>query len=313
MSRNRSQRGGAGSNTPVHMEWGASGSSLVNAMTVDVEDYFHAEALSGCFPPSQWDAVEGRVEFNVARLLQLFDMAGIEATFFVLGWVAERYPQMVRNIAAAGHEIASHGYAHRRVDQQERSEFEADIRKAKAILEQTAGRMVVGYRAPTFSITRGGFWAFEALERAGYRYSSSIFPIRHDTYGIPDAPRFPFNPAEGSIIEIPMTTTVRFGGNFPCAGGGYFRLLPYWLSRKNMRRVNNLDRRPCVFYVHPWEIDPAQPRQGSISRRSSWRHYTNLHATEGRLERLLREFRWGRMDRIFLGEMPSAMAVEGAR
>jgi len=309
MSDNRLQRSGAGLGSSGRTESCASGASVVNAMTVDVEDYFHAEALSGCFPASQWDAVEGRVEFNVARLLQLFDTAGVEATFFVLGWVAERYPQMVRSIAAAGHEIASHGYAHRRVDQQERSEFEADVRKAKAILEQTVGRMVVGYRAPTFSITRHGFWAFEVLERAGYRYSSSIFPIRHDTYGIPDAPRFPFNPAEGSLIEIPMTTTVRFGGNFPCAGGGYFRLLPYWLSRKNMRRVNNLDRRPCVFYVHPWEIDPAQPRQSSISRRSSWRHYTNLHATEGRLERLLREFRWGRMDRIFLGEMPSAVVV----
>jgi polysaccharide deacetylase family protein (PEP-CTERM system associated) len=274
---------------------------LRNAMTVDVEDYFHAEALSPCFPIDGWDLLESRVEANVDQLLALFAEAKVAATFFILGWVAERYPRMVVTIADAGHEIASHGYKHRRVDRQQRFEFEEDIRKATSILEDISGQAIIGYRAPTFSITRNNFWAFEVSENAGYRYSSSIFPIRHDNYGIHDAPRFAFHPPNSGILEIPLTTTVRFGTNFPSAGGGYFRLLPYWLSQRNMKRVNRIDKRPCVFYIHPWEIDPDQPRQKSVSRLSRWRHYTNLDVTKVRLERLLGEFHWGRMDRIFLG------------
>ncbi len=207
---------------------------------------------------------------------------------------------MVMRIADAGHEIASHGYGHRRIDHQRRFEFEEDVAKATGILEQITGQPVIGYRAPTFSITRDNFWAFEVLEKAGYRYSSSIFPIRHDNYGIRDAPRFTFVPRNCGILEIPMTTTVRFGTNVPCAGGGYFRLLPYWLSRANIQRVHRADNKPCVFYLHPWEIDPEQPRQVSISRRSRWRHYTNLDAMEARLEKVLREFLWDRMDNVFL-------------
>jgi polysaccharide deacetylase family protein (PEP-CTERM system associated) len=285
----------------------------LNAMTVDVEDYFHAEALSTCFPRGHWKSLEGRVEANVDRLLTLFETARITATFFVLGWVAERYPQMVARIVDAGHEIASHGYAHRRIDRQQRSDFEEDIRKSTAILEAASGQAVVGYRAPTFSITRDAFWAFEVLEREGYRYSSSVFPIHHDNYGIPEAPRFPFYPPNSGVLEIPLTTAARFGVNVPCAGGGYFRLLPYWVSRANMRRVNRIEHRPCVFYVHPWELDPAQPRQMSIPLRSRWRHYTNLEATEARLERLLGEFRWARMDRVFLDQADTSCRDESSQ
>lgn len=276
-----------------------------NAMTIDVEDYFHAEALSPCFPRHRWDRVEGRVEANIDRLLGHFDTAGIHATFFTLGWVAERYPDMVRRIAAAGHEIASHGYDHRRADRQPRDEFAADIRKSKDILEDIGGQPVIGYRAANFSIAGGNFWAFDALESAGFRYSSSIYPIRHDSYGMPEASRFPFRPADGALVEIPVTTTVRFGTNFPSGGGGYFRLLPYWLSRANMRRVNAADRQPCIFYFHPWEIDTCQPRQTGISRRSRLRHYTNLGTMEPRLRRLLDDFNWDRMDMVFRDLLPN--------
>jgi len=273
---------------------------LRNVMTVDVEDYFHAEALSKCFPRDCWDALEWRVEANVDRLLALFDAAKVSATFFILGWVAERHPQLVARIAAGGHEIASHGYDHKRVDRQRRHEFAEDVRRATSVLEELSGRPVTGYRAPTFSISRDNFWAFDVLEGAGYRYSSSVFPIRHDSYGIPDAPRFPFFPPGRRILEIPMTTTARFWMNVPCAGGGYFRLLPYWWSRANIERVNRGDGQPCVFYIHPWEIDPGQPRRTDVSWRSRWRHYTNVETTEGRLTRLLRDFDWGRMDEVFL-------------
>src|SRR5690242_20537888 len=270
-----------------------------NAMTVDVEDYFHAEALSPCFPRERWDALEWRVEENVDRLLSLFAQARVAATFFILGWIAERFSPMVRRIAAGGHELASHGYAHYRVDQQSPSVFEEDARRAKGIIEDIGGQPVAGYRAASFSIGRTTLWALAALERAGYRYSSSVYPIRHDLYGMPEAPRYPFVLPNLGLVEIPMSTTVRFGRNVPCAGGGYFRLLPYWVSRANMRRVNRRDRRPCVFYLHPWEIDAGQPRQAALSRRSRWRHYTNLGATEPRLSRLLGDFRWDRIDRVF--------------
>jgi polysaccharide deacetylase family protein (PEP-CTERM system associated) len=274
-----------------------------NIMTVDVEDYFHAEALLSCFPREDWNGLESRVEANVDRLLALFDDANVSATFFILGWVAERHPRLVQRIADDGHEIACHGYEHKRIDRQRKDEFAEDLHRATSILEELSGKSILGYRAPTFSISRDNFWAFEVLEKAGYRYSSSIFPIRHDTYGIPDAPRFSFFPPGRRILEIPMTTTERFRMNIPCAGGGYFRLLPYWWSRANIERVNRDDNQPCVFYIHPWEIDPAQPRRDGLSWRSRWRHYTNLEATENRLNRLLRHFTWGRMDKLFL-EVP---------
>ena len=247
-----------GNRSPVASR--AQTSTLRNVMTVDVEDYFHAEALSNCFPRERWDTLEWRVESNVDRLLALFDASHVSATFFVLGWVAERFPRLIARIADAGHEIASHGYDHKRVDRQTKHEFAEGVHRATSILEELSGQLVIGYRAPTFSISRDNYWAFEVLETAGYRYSSSVFPIRHDSYGVPDAPRFPFFPSGGRILEIPMTTTKRFGTNFPCAGGGYFRLLPYRWSRANIDRVNRHDEQPCVFYIHPWEIDPGQPR-----------------------------------------------------
>ena len=300
------------SNSPSAAECAKASHTLRNAMTVDVEDYFHAEALSKCFPREGWDALEWRVEASVDRLLTLFEAANVSATFFILGWVAERHPQLVARIADGGHEIASHGYDHRRVDRQRKHEFAEDVHKATSVLEDLSGKPIIGYRAPTFSISRDNFWAFEVLERAGYRYSSSIFPIRHDTYGIPDAPRFPFFPPGRRILEIPMTTTTRFGMNLPCAGGGYFRLLPYWWSRANIKRVNRNDGKPCIFYIHPWEIDPGQPRRTDVSRLSRARHYTNLETTEARLNRLLQDFKWGRMDEVVLAGPSPARGNEGA-
>lgn len=273
---------------------------MVNAMTVDVEDYFQVEALSACFPQQHWGEVPCRVEGNVDRLLALFQTAGVRATFFVLGWVAERYPGLIRRIIAAGHEVGSHGCDHVRADRQQRDAFKDDVRRSKQLLEDLAGCAVRGYRAPSFSIGRSNLWAFETLEAEGYAYSSSVYPIHHDLYGLPEAPRFPFHPGDGDLLEIPMTTAVRFGCNLPCAGGGYFRLLPYALSRANLRRVNAIDGRPCVFYFHPWEIDPEQPRQSGISWRSRMRHYTNLGGMERRLQRLLADFAWSRMDHVFL-------------
>ena len=286
--------------------------AMRNVMTVDVEDYFHAEALSRCFPREGWNALEWRVEANVDRLLALFDATNVSATFFILGWVAERHRQLIARIADGGHEIASHGYDHRRVDRQRRHEFAEDVHRATSVLEELSGKPVFGYRAPTFSISRDNFWAFDVLERAGYRYSSSVFPIRHDNYGIPDAPRFPFFPAGRRILEIPITTTARFRTNLPCAGGGYFRLLPYWWSRANIERVNRSDGQPCVFYIHPWEIDPAQPRRTDVSWLSRRRHYTNLETTEARLNRLLQDFDWGRMDEVFIDDPDRAHGDERA-
>ena len=271
----------------------------VNAMTIDVEDYFQVEALSACFPREAWSRVACRVERNVDRLLALLDEAGVQATFFTLGWVALRFPALVRRIAESGHELASHGYTHSRADRQQPREFQEDVRASKRLLEDLTGCRVAGYRAPSFSIGLANLWAFELLEAEGYAYSSSVYPVRHDLYGIPNAPRFPFYPGNGMLLEIPLTTAVRFGVNVPSAGGGYFRLLPYRISRANVRRVNCRERRPCVFYCHPWEIDPDQPHQPGLSWRSRIRHYTNLAATERRLKRLLADFSWGRMADVF--------------
>jgi polysaccharide deacetylase family protein (PEP-CTERM system associated) len=242
-----------------------------------------------------------RVERNTERLLEIFAAAGVRATFFTLGWVAERHPGLVRRIAAAGHEVASHGYGHCRIDRQSRAEFLSDVARAKAVLEDAGGAKVKGFRAPTFSIGPGNWWAFEVLAETGHAYSSSIFPITHDLYGMPDCSRAAFRERGSGVLEIPITT-VRCGGrNLPCAGGGYFRLLPYAFTRWAMRRVNRADRMPCIFYMHPWEIDPDQPRIENAPMKSRFRHYTNLDAMEGRLKRLLGDFRWGRMDEAFAG------------
>jgi polysaccharide deacetylase family protein (PEP-CTERM system associated) len=271
---------------------------LTNALTVDVEDYFQVSALAPHFDRGSWDAQPCRVERNVQRLLALFGETGARATFFTLGWVAERYPQLVRDIVAGGHELASHGYGHQRASDQTREVFADDVRRAKALLEDLGGQPVQGYRAPSFSIGLGNLWAFDVLLEAGYRYSSSVYPVQHDHYGMPDAPRFPYESRPG-LLEIPITTTRLLGRNLPAGGGGYFRLAPYEVSRWALRRVNELDRRPAIFYFHPWEIDPDQPRVHEASLKTRFRHYVNLHKTESRLGQLLRDFRWGRVDEVF--------------
>ncbi len=233
-------------------------------------------------------------------MLRIFADADVRGTFFTLGWVAERYPALISRIVAGGHELASHGYAHIRADTQTPDAFRADIRRTKRLLEDTGGVPVNGYRAATFSIGGDNMWAYDVLAEEGYAYSSSIYPVRHDFYGMPDAPRFPFYPSgDGGTREIPMTTVRLFGRNLPCSGGGYFRLLPYRLSRWQMRRVNRADRQPGIFYFHPWEVDPEQPRQTGISVRTRVRHYTGLGRMQGRLRRLLTDFAWGRMDQVY--------------
>lgn len=271
---------------------------MVNALTVDVEDYFQVSALAPHFPREAWDRVPCRVEANVQRLLELFAAHGARATFFTLGWIAERYPALVRHIAAAGHEIASHGHAHQRASEQTAHAFLADIRLAKAILEDLTGKTVSGYRAPSFSIGAANPWAHDCIAEAGYAYSSSVYPVRHDHYGVPDAPRFPYRLPNG-LLEIPITTARVAGRNWPAGGGGYFRFLPYALSRWQIRRVNHSEGWPAIFYFHPWEVDPSQPRVREATAKTRFRHYVNLHRTEARLKRLLQDFAWDRADVVF--------------
>lgn len=282
--------------------------AITNAMTIDVEDYFQVSALAPYIAREQWDSRECRVESNVDRILLMLDEHQTAATFFTLGWVAERYPHLVRRIVEAGHELASHGYGHQRASELSEAEFSADIGSAKKLLEDLSGQEVKGYRAPSFSIGEGNLWAFDCLERAGYRYSSSIYPIRHDHYGMPDAPRFAHQVRAG-LLELPVTTARFFDRNWPASGGGYFRLLPYPVSRWLLQKVNDLDRQPAIFYFHPWEIDPGQPRIPDLTVKTRFRHYVNLDRTEGRLRRLLADFRWGRMDEVFLGSGIAAVAA----
>lgn len=273
--------------------------TITNAMTVDVEDYFQVQALADWVPRSEWESIAPRVERNVDAILELFDIAGIRATFFTLGWIAARHPTLIRRIVAGGHELASHGWDHMRADALEPAEFRADVGRARRTLEDASGVRVQGYRAPTFSIGTRNLWAFAVLESEGYRYSSSINPIRHDLYGMPDAPRTPFQPDGGQLWEIPMTTLRVRSRNLPCAGGGFFRLLPYPLYRVALTHVNRRDNVPGIFYFHPWEIDPGQPRIAGCSLRSRLRHYTNLHRMKPKLTRLLRDFSWDRVDRVY--------------
>ncbi len=273
----------------------------VNALSVDIEDYYQVQALESQFPRSSWEACESRVERNTARILELFANQGVKATFFTLAWIAERHPSLIRSIVEQGHELASHGFSHIRADKQTPDEFRADIAKTKRILEDIAGVEVNGYRAATFSIGEKNLWTFDVLAEEGYRYSSSINPVHHDHYGMPDAPRFAFLPSkQAKIEEYPISTVRVFGQNFPCAGGGYFRLLPYWVTRAAITRVNRHDGWPFIFYFHPWEIDANQPRPDGVSVKSRFRHYTNLGKMELRLRRLTSDFRWDRIDRIFL-------------
>ena len=274
--------------------------TLTNALTIDVEDYFQVSAMAPYIDRADWDQRECRVERNIDRILRLLSAHDTTATFFTLGWVAERYPDMVRRIVREGHELASHGYGHQRVTDLTEAEFFEDIHRAKGLLEDIGGQPVLGYRAPSFSIGADNLWALDTLLRAGYRYSSSIYPVRHDHYGMPDAPRFAYAPREG-LLEVPPTTMRLFNRNLPSSGGGYFRLLPYPVSRWMLRQVNRRDAQSAIFYFHPWEIDADQPRVPGINLKTRFRHYVNIGRTEQRLARLLQDFRWGRMDQIFLG------------
>ncbi len=274
---------------------------IVNAMTVDVEEHFQVQALAGQVPRDSWESRASRVEDSTVRVLDLFARHGVKGTFFTLGWVAERHPALIRRIVLAGHELASHGYEHARADSQTPTAFRADIRRTKSILEDAAGVQVRGYRAATFSIGQSNLWAFPILEEEGYAYSSSVNPIRHDLYGMEHAPRFPFHPLGSQhFVEVPITT-VRFAGrNLPCGGGGFFRLLPYAWSHWAIGQVNTADQQPSMFYFHPWEIDPGQPRESGLPLKSRLRHYVNLDRMEAKLDNLLSDFAWDRVDRTFL-------------
>lgn len=291
---------------------------VTHALTVDVEDYFQVSALAAQIPRDTWETRECRIERNLDRILALFARHDARGTFFTLGWIAERYPRAVRRIVEAGHELASHGYGHQRVTDLSRQAFHEDVTRARGLLEDLSGQPVRGYRAPSFSIGAGNLWALEVLAETGHHYSSSIYPVRHDHYGMPDAPRAPHRPLAGGILELPPATLRMGGRNLPAAGGGFFRLLPYALSRQALRRIERVDAMPAVFYFHPWELDPHQPRVPGITAKSRFRHYLNLHRMEARLDRLLQDFRWDRMDRVFSDALdPQAAPVthtrEGAR
>src|SRR5215207_3174235 len=270
-------------------------SRIINAMTIDVEDYFHVSVFDGLVPRHRWEEMESRVVANTERLLEIFNESGIQATFFVLGWVAERFPQIVGAIAAEGHEIASHGYAHRLVYDLTPRQFRDDIRRSKDLLEAGANAPVVGYRAPSYSITPRSLWALDVLIEEGFLYDSSIFPIHHDRYGIPISPRHPYVlQRAGTLVEAPGST-VRWGAiNLPVGGGGYFRILPYQWTRWGIARLNGVEKTPAIFYLHPWEIDPDQPRlrAGMLGR---FRHYYNLDRAEARLRMLIHDFSFSTM------------------
>lgn len=285
----------------------SSAAPVVNAMSVDVEEHFHVSVFDGIVPRSQWARMESRVVDNTHRLLDLFDEFSVRSTFFVLGWVAEQHPRLVHDIARRGHEIASHGYAHRLIYDQTEAAFRDDVRRAKLLLEDAAGATVNGYRAPSYSVTPRSLWALDVLIDEGYRYDASIFPIRHDRYGIPVSPRepFPIERERGTLMEVPGST-VRLGPlNLPIAGGGYFRILPYEWTRWGIARLNRTERQAAVFYIHPWEIDPGQPRlnAGWLGR---FRHYRNLDRTENRLRSLLTDFRFGTVGALLQHHVPDA-------
>lgn len=273
---------------------------MLNAMTVDVEDYFHVAALATAIDRRDWGRWESRVERNTQRLLDMFAEHGLRATFFVLGWVAERHPQLVREIAAAGHEIASHGYSHQLVYRQRPEEFRQETQRAKALLEDQLQQPVLGYRAASYSITRQSLWALDILAELGFVWDSSIFPVRHDRYGIPGTPRWPHRlqtPAGHTLIEFPLSTWQLGQYRLPIAGGGYFRLYPYGLTRAGLASINRRAQRPFIFYLHPWEIDPEQPRV-KAGLLSTFRHYNNLAKCEGRLRRLLDDFAFTTVGRV---------------
>jgi polysaccharide deacetylase family protein (PEP-CTERM system associated) len=296
---------------------------MLNILTIDLEDYFMVSAFEDVVKREEWENYESRIERNTYRLLDILNNPSrnpIRATFFCIGWVAERYPHLIREIRQLGHEIACHSYDHQRIYNMRRDEFREDIRKSKKILEDIVGEEVIGYRAPSYSITNKSRWAFEVLVEEGFKYDSSIFPIRHDFYGMPDAPRFPFavslngnsnvefsilnfesntaslnngnTAAHYPIIEFPLSTVKVFGQNFPISGGGYFRLFPYPFIKMGLKRINNVEKKPFIFYVHPWELDFEQPRIKEVRLRSRFRHYVNLDKTQCKFKKLLSDFQF---------------------
>jgi polysaccharide deacetylase family protein (PEP-CTERM system associated) len=275
-------------------------STTTNAFSVDVEDYYQVQSLASVYPMTRWESCESRVERNTDSILDLLAETKAKGTFFVLGWIAERHPNLMRRIAAAGHELGSHGYCHARVDGQTPEQFREDVRKARGIVEDIAGASVRGYRAATFSVGPSTPWAWPILEEEGFAYSSSVYPVARDLYSFPDAPREPYRPADTTaLVEIPIATIRLAKRNWPGGGGGYFRILPYELSRAAIARVNRVERRPAVFYIHPWEVDPDQPRAYGAPLKSRLRHYANLSTTRAKLSRLTRDFSWDRIDNVF--------------
>ena len=272
---------------------------ISNALTIDVEDYFQVSAFSNIINKKNWDEKECRIEKNIDNIISILDLKKIKATFFTLGWIAERYPSMIKKILMEGHDLASHGYAHEKVSEISKSDFYQDVTRAKGILEDIGGKQINGYRAPSFSIAEKNFWAMEILSETGHRYSSSIYPVKHDHYGSPNAPRFPYK-VFSELLEVPPTTVKLFGRNFPASGGGYFRLLPYSISKKMLDHVNSSENKPVVFYFHPWEIDSHQPKISNLSIKTRFRHYKNIEKMEEKIKKLVEDFHWDRMDNIFL-------------
>lgn len=282
----------------------------INGLSVDVEDWFQVGAFEKVIDRASWDGLADRVERNCDEILAMFDAAGVKATFFTLGWIAERHPALMRRIAEQGHELASHGWDHVRVFTLDAKSFAADLDHARKVIEDTSGHVVAGYRAPSFSIDARTPWAHEVLAEQGYAYSSSVAPIAHDHYGWREAPRFAFRPLAGAdLIEIPVTTAEFAGRRLAAGGGGFFRVLPYAFSRWAIRQVNRRDERPAIFYFHPWEIDPDQPRVEHAPLKSRLRHYSRLDAMAGKLRRLVGEFEWGRMDALAAREALHARPV----
>ena len=276
---------------------------MKNALSVDVEDWFQVGAFETVIARDTWETLPRRVERNTDAVLALFDEAGVKATFFTLGWIAERHPALIRRIAAAGHEIASHGWDHKRVFTMGEAEFRADLERARAAIEDVSGQRLSGYRAPSFSVDARTPWAHPVLAEQGYAYSSSVAPVRHDHYGWRDSPRFAWRPVAGSdLIELPVTTVELAGRRFAAGGGGFFRLLPYALSNWAIGRVNGADQRPAIFYFHPWDIDAGQPRVADAPLKSKLRHYTNLSVMRPKLLKLLKAHAWGRTDEVAAAE-----------
>ncbi len=274
-----------------------------NALSVDVEDWFQVGAFEGVIERASWEGLQSRVERNTDQVLELFDVAGVKATFFTLGWVADRHPRLVRRIVEAGHELASHGWDHRRVFTFEPAEFRKDLERSRHAIEQAGGCRITGYRAPSFSIDKRTPWAHPVLAEAGYAYSSSVAPIRHDHYGWPEAPRHAWRPVPGAeLLELPVTTLAFAGRRLAAGGGGFFRLLPYAFSNWAIARTNRREKRPAIFYFHPWEIDPGQPRVSQAPLRSRVRHYSRLGSMESKLLKLLLEHRWTRTDEVAAAE-----------